>query len=98
LWIAFASFYEEGGSLDDARTIFEKATKVNYKNVNDLATLWCEYAEMELRHNNYQRALDIMARATTPPRNPNVNFRDEVCFIKFIKHDKSFTNPFFFFS
>ncbi|CAG8634968.1 6472_t:CDS:10 [Paraglomus brasilianum] len=77
LWIAFASFYEEGGSLDDARTIFEKATKVNYKNVNDLATLWCEYAEMELRHNNYQRALDIMARATTPPRNPNVNFRDE---------------------
>ncbi|CAG8631126.1 11010_t:CDS:10, partial [Paraglomus occultum] len=77
LWIAFASFYEEGGSLDDARTIFEKATKVNYKNVNDLATLWCEYAEMELRHNNYRRALDIMARATTPPRNPNVNFRDE---------------------
>ena len=74
---------------------------MNYKNVNDLATLWCEYAEMELRHNSYQRALDIMARATTPPRNPNVNFRDEVCFIKFrrLKHVKSFNNPrnFYFF-
>ena len=30
--------------------IFEKATKVNYRNVDDLASVWCEYAEMELRH------------------------------------------------
>ena len=30
--------------------IFEKATKVNFKHVDDLAAVWCEYAEMELRH------------------------------------------------
>ena len=30
--------------------MFEKATKVQFKNVEDLATVWCEYAEMELRH------------------------------------------------
>ena len=30
--------------------VFEKATKVKFRNVEDLATVWCEYAEMELRH------------------------------------------------
>ena len=43
-----------------ARTIFEKATKVNYKQVDDLAGVWCEYGEMELRHENYEQALRIL--------------------------------------
>lgn len=43
-----------------ARTIFEKATKVNYKQVDDLAAVWCEYGEMELRHENYEQALRIL--------------------------------------
>ena len=33
-----------------ARVIFEKAVKVNFRQVDDLAAVWCEYAEMELRH------------------------------------------------
>lgn len=45
---------------DQARTIFEKATKVNYKQVDDLAAVWCEYGEMELRHENYEQALRIL--------------------------------------
>lgn len=43
-----------------ARTIFEKATKVNFKQVDDLAAVWCEYGEMELRHENYEQALRIL--------------------------------------
>jgi hypothetical protein len=27
---------------------------------------------------NYDKAIDVMGRATVPPRNPNVDFRDEV--------------------
>ncbi|CAB4406292.1 unnamed protein product [Rhizophagus irregularis] len=77
LWTNFAKFYEQGGDIENARTIFEKATHVDFKNVNDLAALWCEYAEMELRLENYNKALDVMGRATVPPRNPNVDFRDE---------------------
>ncbi|CAG8613850.1 14583_t:CDS:10 [Ambispora leptoticha] len=77
LWVHFAKFYEDGNDLESARTIFEKGTKVNFKSVNDLATLWCEYAEMELRHENYDRAIEVMSRATVPPSNPNVNYRDE---------------------
>lgn len=30
--------------------IFDKATKVNFKGVDDLASVWCEYSEMELRN------------------------------------------------
>ena len=57
LYINFAKFYEEGGAsgqaepdLESARKILEKATKVNFKLVEDLAEVWCEWAEMELRH------------------------------------------------
>ena len=57
LYVNFAKFYEEGGSsgsaepdLDSARKILEKATKVNFKAVEDLADIWCEWSEMELRH------------------------------------------------
>lgn len=47
-------------NIPQARTIFEKATKVNYKQVDDLAVVWCEYGEMELRHENYEQALRIL--------------------------------------
>uniref|UniRef100_A0A673ZYL6 XPA binding protein 2 n=1 Tax=Salmo trutta TaxID=8032 RepID=A0A673ZYL6_SALTR len=67
LWVSFAKFYEENEQLDDARTIFEKATKVNYKQVDDLAGVWCEYGEMELRHENYEQALRILRKATAIP-------------------------------
>lgn len=57
LFINFAKFYEEGGTLGEAekdlasaRKILEKGTKTNFKTVEDLAEVWCEWAEMELRH------------------------------------------------
>ncbi|KAG0267367.1 Pre-mRNA-splicing factor SYF1 [Mortierella polycephala] len=77
LWVNFAKFYEEGDDIASARTIFEKATKVNYKTVNDLADVWCEYAEMELRNENYDAALQVMGRATIPSKQKNVAFHDE---------------------
>jgi len=57
LYINFAKFYEEGGTagqaepdLASARKILEKGTKVNFKAVEDLAEIWCEWAELEVRH------------------------------------------------
>ena len=56
LYINFAKFYEEGGTageaekdIDSARKILLKATKVNFKSVDELAEVWCEWAEMEIR-------------------------------------------------
>lgn len=63
LYVNFAKFYEEGGSIDpetgesrnesslsEARKIFEKGSRVHFKTVDELAELWCEWAEMELRN------------------------------------------------
>ncbi|KAI0080615.1 spliceosome complex protein [Panus rudis PR-1116 ss-1] len=83
LYINFAKFYEEGGvnkdaepDLDSARKIFEKGTKVNFKNVDDLAEVWCEWAEMEIRQDDYDGAIRVMQRAAYIPKNPKVNYHD----------------------
>ncbi|KAF8418902.1 hypothetical protein L210DRAFT_967676 [Boletus edulis BED1] len=83
LYINFARFYEEGGvsgtaeaDLDSARKILEKSTKVNFKNVEDLAEIWCEWSEMELRLENYDEAIRVMQRATAIPKNTKINYHD----------------------
>lgn len=67
LWIAFAKLYENHKDIANARVIFDKAVQVNYKAVDNLASIWCEWAEMELRHKNFKGALELMRRATAEP-------------------------------
>ncbi|KAG8363579.1 hypothetical protein BUALT_Bualt19G0037100 [Buddleja alternifolia] len=43
------------------------AVQVDYKAVDHLASVWCEWAEMELRHKNFKGALELMCRATAEP-------------------------------
>lgn len=76
LWVAFAKFYEENGQIPDARVVFEKATHVPYTKVDDLASVWCEWAEMEIRHGNQEEALRLMHRATVMPSR-KVAYHDE---------------------
>nr|CAD1827748.1 unnamed protein product [Ananas comosus var. bracteatus] len=67
LWVDFARMYENRNLLDSAEEVFERATQVNFKSVDHLATVWCEWAEMELRHNNFEKALQLMRQATAEP-------------------------------
>lgn len=67
LWVNFARLYEKHSDLVNARVIFDKAVQVNYKAVDHLASVWCEWAEMELRHQNFKGALELMRRATAEP-------------------------------
>ncbi|GLT30377.1 hypothetical protein SLA2020_051790 [Shorea laevis] len=67
LWVAFAKLYENHKNIANARVIFDKAVQVNYKTVDHLASVWCEWAEMELRHKNLIGALELMRRATAEP-------------------------------
>ena len=67
LWIAFAKFYERHGDITNARVIFDKATQVELKYMDDLATVWCEWTEMELRHKHFKQAVGLMRKATQPP-------------------------------
>jgi pre-mRNA-splicing factor SYF1 len=49
LWINFAKLYENKNDIQKSREIYLNATKINFKNVDDLASIWCEWVEMELR-------------------------------------------------
>lgn len=65
LWIAFARMYEDHGTsslafimahqpihtgnLEQARIVFDKAVEYPLTSVDELAEVWCAYAEMELR-------------------------------------------------
>ena len=78
LWVEFAKFYESYEQPAEARVIFEKAVKVEYRTVDDLATVWCEYAEMEIRNENYDIALRLMKRATAiPSKKAGISYHDE---------------------
>ncbi|KAL9383964.1 hypothetical protein Peur_024287 [Populus x canadensis] len=45
----------------NARVIFDKAVQVNYETVDNLAGVWCEWAEMEIRHQNFKGALELLS-------------------------------------
>lgn len=77
LWLSYAKFYEEGGDLRTARIITEKAVNVPFKSVAELAEMWSGWAEMELRNENFDRAVDIMAKATQAPKRSTVDYFDE---------------------
>ncbi|GAA5866972.1 hypothetical protein JCM3774_003740 [Rhodotorula dairenensis] len=85
LWIHFAKFYEQGGVAGDAehdlvsaRKVFEKATRVPFRRVDELAEVWCEWAEMEVRNENYDEAIKVMQRASAiPSKWKNISFHDE---------------------
>ncbi|KAH8926658.1 TPR-like protein [Atractiella rhizophila] len=73
LYINFAKFYETGGSsskgdVSSARQVFEKATTVQFRKVDELAEVWIERAEMELRLGNFEEARKVMERATAVPK------------------------------
>ena len=67
LWVAFAKLYETHGDVSNARAIFDKAVQVDYSAVDHLANVWCEWAEMELRHKKFKTAHNLMKRATYEP-------------------------------
>lgn len=77
LWVNYAKLYESGGDLDTARVIFDKAVKVPFKTVAELAETWCEWAEMELRAENFDKAVGIMVKATQAPKKSTVDYFDE---------------------
>ncbi|XKL68142.1 hypothetical protein PGB90_003633 [Kerria lacca] len=76
LWVSFAKFYEEHQQLKDADIIFEKAIQVPFLKVDDLATVWCEWAEMKIRQNDFKGALKLMQRATVLPTRKVAYFDD----------------------
>lgn len=67
LWVAFAKYYESHKDLANARAVFGRASQADFRAVDDLAAVWCEWAELEIRAGNYGEALALMQRATAEP-------------------------------
>ena len=59
LWEEFAKFYEAHGDVANARVVFKKATQVKFRAAEELAGVWCAFAELELRQKNYKGALAL---------------------------------------
>jgi pre-mRNA-splicing factor SYF1 len=59
LWINFAKLYENHGQMSSARLVFHKGTLSTMKKSDQLADIWEEWIEMELRHRHYSDALHL---------------------------------------
>ena len=68
LWVDFARFYEGYDDLENAERVFQKAVSVPFKSVEELAAVWAEWIEMEIRHDRLEEAYQTCLAATTPPR------------------------------
>ena len=60
LWVNFAKLYENFGHLSSARLVFHKGTLSKMKKSEQLAEIWEEWIEMELRHKHYSDALKLV--------------------------------------
>ncbi|KAG3109486.1 Pre-mRNA-splicing factor [Phytophthora idaei] len=77
LWIRFAKYYDEHGDLNNARAIFKKAVDVEFRNPQELAAVYCEWAEVELRHENFDQALEIVRGACAIPASRTIRLRKQ---------------------
>ncbi|KAJ6250743.1 pre-mRNA-splicing factor syf1 [Anaeramoeba flamelloides] len=73
IWIDFAAFYEQNGNLNETIKIYERAIAYGFNQVKDLINVWCSYAEFEIRSNNFEKARELLRRATHPQPNKNKN-------------------------
>lgn len=76
LWLAFARYYEDADDWPSARRVLDKAVNNPelFRSAEDMAAVWCEYAEMELRCGAPASAREVLLRATTQP--PKMRLRE----------------------
>lgn len=69
LWLAFARYYEDASEVISARRVLDKAVENPdaFRSPEDMAAVWCEYAEMELRNGSPSLARAILLRAVKKP-------------------------------
>eukprot|EP01129_Flabellula_baltica_P001782 TRINITY_DN11698_c0_g1_i1.p1 TRINITY_DN11698_c0_g1~~TRINITY_DN11698_c0_g1_i1.p1 ORF type:complete len:843 (-),score=181.34 TRINITY_DN11698_c0_g1_i1:13-2541(-) len=68
IWINFANFWEEYGKVEEARAVYQAATRVNFKKLDHIASVWSSWVEMELRQGNFQYTRKLLQIALTPPK------------------------------
>jgi pre-mRNA-splicing factor SYF1 len=67
LWCSFAKFYERHQDYEMSTIIYERAVSEPFLWLDDLAYVYCEWVETELKHNNYKNARHILHTALRTP-------------------------------
>jgi pre-mRNA-splicing factor SYF1 len=66
VWLELANFYIEKSDFVNARSVFERASNVHFKSINELAFVIASWAEFEITQNNLSRARDILLEKLKP--------------------------------
>ncbi|KAF2083391.1 pre-mRNA-splicing factor syf1 [Saccharata proteae CBS 121410] len=77
IFVNFAKIYEKEKNYANARIILEKGTKPDYKTVNELAEMWCAWAEFELRIEDFDNAVRVISKACQAPKRSTVDYFDD---------------------
>ncbi|RKP12695.1 hypothetical protein BJ684DRAFT_20781, partial [Piptocephalis cylindrospora] len=78
LYVAWMRHLEHLDRLDEARDVMRSAVNVSYRSVKELADVWCEWAEMEVRQGQVPNAIALLAEATSAPRQaPSIDYKDD---------------------
>jgi len=67
VWIKFAKFYENHKEISNANLIFHKASTLKFKTLEELSTVYCSWAELHIRNNNIESAIQILKHACNKP-------------------------------
>lgn len=68
LWLALSSFYEQKGDYEQASAVLSRGVHTGkFHSVDDLARIWCAWAELELQQGHHHKALSIVREAVTEP-------------------------------
>ena len=69
--------FTQSSILHSTLFISLRALQAKLMYADDLSHVWCQWAEMEVKHANYRRAIDLLKRATRPPPTANQRLTTE---------------------
>ncbi|SCU85976.1 LAME_0D03884g1_1 [Lachancea meyersii CBS 8951] len=72
LWCGLSELYINTKQLDCARESFDRSTRVPYKFIQDLESVWYKWAEMEVNCGRSSEARKILETALTIPKSPEL--------------------------
>lgn len=68
LWINYANVYASQNDVKTANLIFSKSVKSQFQSPDDLATLYIEWCELFVKHNDDKKAIEIVEDVCTSER------------------------------
>ncbi|KAI6244079.1 hypothetical protein M3Y99_00078000 [Aphelenchoides fujianensis] len=76
LWLETARLVEKAGDVERTKNVFERAVRIPFAKVDELARVWCEYVQFQLKHGDYESTVKLLKRATVAPAK-HVQYFDE---------------------